>query len=122
MKFVIAENKIKNLIINFLKDNYTPDYDWGSDLFDFYKKEIERWGYVTFFINDYESFIYFDETEKNATTKGEIKYKTLIIHSHLSSKLNNFFGSGIWVDPFVEWFEENTNLEVDSVIRSLDTD
>lgn len=119
MKFVITENKIKNLIINYLKDNFTPDYGWELD---FYKKEVEKWGYVPFFINDYESFIYFDETEKNAVTKGKIKHKTLIIHSHLSSKLNNFFGSGIWVDPFVEWFEKNTELEVETVIRSLDTD
>ena len=105
MKFVITENKLNGLIIDYLKDFYEPDYSWGPELFDFYKKDVKNYNYVEFFINDEVEFTYYGT-------------KQLEIGKKITSELNLMFGK-YWVASFVKWFEDNTNLEVKEV-RLLD--
>jgi hypothetical protein len=109
MKFVITENKLDGVIIDYLKDVYEPDYGWGPELFDFYKEEVKNHKHVEFFINDRPEFAYYDATWNK---------KQLEIGEKIISELNLMFGKH-WIGSFVKWFEDNTNLEVKEV-RLLD--
>lgn len=117
MKFIISENKLNNTILTHLELNFKPDYDWGPELFDFYRNEVEKFGNVYFYVNDFEVFCYY----KQGQPKLKIEPKTLVIFEKISKDLNRWFGNR-WVDVFVEWFEKNTGLEVETVIRSLEED
>lgn len=111
IKYVISESRVEELIVKFLDKNYRPDYDWGPDLFDFYKKDSERYGYLDFVINDIRAYLYLlkeDEWENN-------KPKTLVLQDWIGEQLTDLFGD-MWKPVFVKWFEKNTNLPVEHLI------
>lgn len=105
MKFIITESKIDNIILNFLNMEFIPDYDWGPELFDFYKNEVDKYGSVDFYVNDEVVFTYFGEWD------GYDYLYRLEVYNHVSEILDNVFGSR-WVPVLKNWFEKNTNLEV----------
>lgn len=107
------EDLLKKIIINYLDENYIPDFGWEAS---FYKKEIETWGFIEYDVNDFTEYLYWGKP----SPRNKYGAKTLQISSVISKDLNTRFPS-IWVDAFVEWFEKNTGLEVETVTRSLGT-
>jgi hypothetical protein len=105
MKVILSENKIKDVIYKHLTNNYYPDYNWGEELHDFYKKDVYRHGFVTFTINDDEAFSYLDTP---------VRDKILVISQWLWDELTNLFGR-LFVPVFIEWFENNSGLPVKTI-------
>ena len=110
MKYVISESRLNDFIYEYLTKNYHPDYNWGTELHDFYKKDVENHGWYDFDINDTGAYTYlgpagiYKDNEKN----------TLLIQSWVVDKLNELFGDK-WVSVFIEWFEDNSGLSVKHV-------
>lgn len=107
MKILISENKINWLIREYLDDEYYPDYDWGPELHDFYKKDVKRYGGYEFEVNDKIAYAYYDSGFYD---------KTLIIFPWLSEKLTSLFNNK-WLPVFKEWFEDNSGLKVIQIIN-----
>jgi hypothetical protein len=97
---------LENLIYGFLKDDFYPDYNWGPELFDFYREDVEEHGMIPFYINDSEGYVYYDDG-------------TLEIMPWVSKKLNEYFNDS-WYSVFKDWFEENSGLNVSRIVDSSD--
>jgi hypothetical protein len=100
------KSDVKNLIYGFLQDDFYPDYNWGPELFDFYREDVEQYGSVPFYINDSEGYVYHDDG-------------TLEIMPWVCKKLNDYFND-LWVPVFKDWFEEHSGLKVDRIVDSSD--
>jgi len=101
---VDGRQSLDEIIYDFLKDDFYPDYDWGPELFDFYKNDVEEYGSATFYINDSEGYVYYDGG-------------TLEIMPWVCEKLNEYFNDS-WYSVFKGWFEENSGLVVSRIIDS----
>ena len=93
---------LDEIIYNFLEDDYYPDYNWGPELFDFYKEDVEEYGSHTFYINDDESYTYY-------------KDGVLEIMPSVSEKLDEWFNDS-WMPVFKKWFEEHSGLKVKKIV------
>ena len=114
---IFSESKLDDVIYKYLTSNYHPDYNWGPSLFDFYKEEIERNGYYDFEIEDWPAYSYVGKNGVYGGYTGEIvKAKTLLIEPDVWKKLDKFFGNR-WEPVFVKWFEDNSDLPVEQVIK-----
>ena len=113
MKVIITESKYEEGILNFIKSNFYPDYDWGAHLHTFYKQEVETYGEIEFFIDDVTAYEYYMEYPKLGSDR------VLRIYSVVSQTLNMMFGER-WVPIFKKWFEENSGLMVDFVHVTTD--
>lgn len=107
MKYLILESRLNDLIYGYLTKNYYPDYNWGPELHDFYKKDIDKFGFYDFEINDVSAFTY--------VGKGR---NQLLIKPWVYEKLNDLFGPK-WRSVFIKWFQDNSGLSV-STIRDWD--
>ena len=103
MKYIITESKINQIILDYLNDNVYPDYDWGPDLYDFYKKEIRKYNSYTFPVDGYDGYTYYGEYANHKNV--------LEIHTWLSDKLTALFGDN-WRPVFNDWFEEGSGLKI----------
>lgn len=112
MKIIITENKYNEGILRFIDANFYPDYNWGPELHDFYRKDVETYGYYEFVINDDPAYCYWGKYWGN-----DYEPKTLVIYPVVSEQLNNLFGNR-WVPIFKEWFEEKSGLDVDHVVTT----
>lgn len=123
MDFEIGKKRLESLIIKYLEKNYLPDYGWAEN--SYYKEYTEKWGYVDFPIDDFSEYWYILDPKKTIyfvfdNDRKKIKHpKSLIISTRISKDLNTMFGS-FWVDVFRDWFEKNTGLEVETIIRTID--
>ena len=61
MKYIIPESKINQIIYDFIKDRYYPDYNWGPELHDFYREDVKRHGSYDFEVNDKLAYRYYGE-------------------------------------------------------------
>jgi hypothetical protein len=93
---------LDEIIYNFLEDDYYPDYNWGPELFDFYKNDVEEYGSATFYINDNEEYTYYNDG-------------TLEIMRNISERLDSWFNDS-WKPVFKKWFEEHSGLEVKRIV------
>ena len=100
MKYIISESRFSEFIYDYLTKNYHPDYNWGPELHDFYKKDIEKYGFHDFEINDKRAFAY---------RGGGINQ--LLVRKWVADNLNSLFGD-VWRPVFVKWFEDNSGLPV----------
>jgi hypothetical protein len=100
------KDKLNKIIYDFLKDEYYPDYDWGPELFDFYREDVEKYGSITFYINDSEAYNYYDDG-------------TLEIMPWVCERLDSWFNN-VWYSVFKDWFEENSGLKVSRIVDSTD--
>jgi hypothetical protein len=100
------KSDVENLIYGFLQDDFYPDYNWGPELFDFYREDVEEHGMIPFYINDSEGYVYYDDG-------------TLEIMPWVCKKLNEYFND-LWVPVFKDWFEEHSGLKVDRIVDSSD--
>ena len=104
MDYEIKKDRLNDVVTKFLENNYTPDW-WGSEEFDFFEHNVNEYGIVEFPKNNEILFYYFD-----ATFNKQVIETTPEMTNHL----NGIFGK-FWIDPFVKWFEKNTNLKVKEV-------
>ena len=102
MKVIISESKYEEGILNYLKANFYPDYDWGPELHSFFEEEAVKYGGIDFYINDKVGYDYSREL------------KNLRVLYWVSEPLYNLFEYK-WVPIFKTWFEENTGLKVNEV-------
>ena len=104
MKILITESKVNQIIRKYLESACYPDYNWGPELHDFYRKDVEKYGAYEFQINDEIAYAYYDTG-------------TLEIYPWLSEKLTSLFGNR-WEPVFIEWFEDNSGLKVDDIEKN----
>ena len=102
MKVIISESQLDKIIYDFLEDEYYPDYDWGPELFDFYREEVEEYGGIGFLINDSEGYYYYDDG-------------TLEVLPWVCERLDSWFNNA-WQPVFKKWFEEHSGLKVDRIV------
>ena len=95
---ILGEDSVDELIYLYLNENCYPDYNWGPELHDFYREEIEKYGSYDFLINDEPEYHY-------------IKDAGLYISFRLRDKLDEVFKGYDWVPVFNKWFEENSGLK-----------
>ena len=95
---ILGEDSVDELIYQYLTENCYPDYNWGPELHDFYREEIEKYGSYDFLINDELAFFY-------------EKYSGLHIIFRLRDKLDEVFKGYNWEPVFKKWFEENSGLK-----------
>jgi len=107
MRFIITENKAKDVILKYLDRYIEPDYSWGPELYDFYREDVERHGNYDFVIDDNLAYTYWD---------GKDNHKLLEVMPLVYEQLDALFGN-MWEDLFVEWFEKNSGLTVNTFDR-----
>ena len=104
MKYLITESRLDGLIYEYLTKNYYPDYNWGPDLHDQYKKDIAKFGFHDFIINDKRAYAY----------RGQGRNE-LLVRLWVGKKLDSLFGD-LWKPVFVKWFEDNSGLPVKKLV------
>ena len=107
MKYLIPESKINKIILDYLNDNVSPDYNWGHGLHDFYRDEIEKYNQYTFPINGDDGYTYYGYYSGHKNV--------LEISEWLSDKLTALFGDN-WQPVFNDWFEERSGLKIGTTI------
>jgi hypothetical protein len=101
----LNEKDHNKFIYQYLTENYYPDYNWGPELHDFYREDIEKYGVYDFPIDDRYAYTYLGEWD------GYDYLYTLAVHEWLNKELTSLFGDK-WIPIFKKWFENNTGLEV----------
>lgn len=104
----LNEQELYDIIYQYLTEEYYPDYNWGPELHDFYKEDVKRYGLYNFEINDLPAYTYLGEWD------GYEYLYTLYVNLWIQNELNSLFGD-IWVEVFIEWFENNSGLEVKEI-------
>ncbi len=95
-------SQMDKIIYDFLKDEYYPDYNWGPELFDFYREDVKEYGSIAFYINDSEGYIYYDDG-------------TLEVLPWVCERLDSWFNDS-WQPVFKKWFEEHSGLKVNRIV------
>jgi hypothetical protein len=101
----LNDEELDELIYKHLTEEYHPDYDWGPELYDFYKEDVRIHGSYEFPINDRIGYAYLGEWD------GYDYLHTLMIAEWLTNELTSLFGDK-WIPVFKQWFEDNSGLEV----------
>ena len=101
----LNDEEINDFIYLYLTEGFYPDYNWGPELHDFYRKEIEQYGVYEFLINDVPAYAYLGEWD------GYDYLYTLSITKWAIDELTTMFGDK-WIPVFKKWFENNSGLEV----------
>ena len=65
MKYIITESKMDSAIHSYLTNSVHPDYNWGPELHDFYKKDVKEHGGYGFEIDDVVAYSYYNNSESN---------------------------------------------------------
>lgn len=112
MKYIISESRLDEIIMDFLNNNYYPDYGWEPKV---YKKEVKKHGWFDFDVNDTGAYTFLGPEE--IWKKNE--RNSLLIKSWVTENLTNIFGHR-WQDVFVKWFQSHSGLSVEHVIISQD--
>jgi hypothetical protein len=99
---VDGRQSLDEIIYDFLEEEYYPDYDWGPELFDFYREDVKKYGDISFYINDNPEYTYYDDG-------------TLEILRNISERLDSWFNNS-WKPVFKKWFEEHSGLEVKRIV------
>lgn len=110
-----TEKEIDEMITCYLDQNLYPDYNWGPDLFDFYKDEVKTFGLVDFYIDDDVAYIYFENH------KGRTPNSLEIVDDLLIGYMNKTFNKR-WIGPFKKWFEKNSGLKVNDIYLGTSSD
>ena len=105
------EEELDELIYKYLTEEYHPDYEWGPELYDFYKEDVRIHGSFEFPVDDRIGYAYLGEWD------GYDYLHTLMIAEWLTNELTSLFGDK-WIPVFKQWFEDNSGLEV----REIDLD
>lgn len=109
---IVGLDSMPDIIYNHLKKNFYPDYDWGPELHDFYREEIEQYGSIDFYIDDSVAFTFWKEYG-GLSNRLELQARVYI-------ELNKIFGN-LWEPIFKKWFEENSGLKVNAIVLDRDS-
>lgn len=101
----LNEKDLDKFIYKYLTEEYYPDYNWGPELHDFYREDVDEYGAYDFYINDVVGYTYLGEYD------GYDYLYTLVIHKWVADGLKPLFGNK-WIPVFKEWFEHNSGLTV----------
>lgn len=101
MKYLIDKQRLNDLILEYISEEYVPDYGWTSDYN--YKEDIKIWGEVEFYVNDISCYSY------HKSFKGY--NNILVINNGIVDRLTKMFGN-LWIQVFAEWFTKNTSLPI----------
>ena len=101
----LNEEDLNEFIYQYLTENYYPDYNWGPELHDFYREDVEKYGFYQFSTNDKYGYVYLGEWD------GYDYLYTLVISEWVNKELTPLFGNK-WIPVFKRWFEDNSGLEV----------
>ena len=104
MKYQIDIERLNSIILEYISDEYIPDYGWLTSRE--YKEDIKIWGEIEFYVNDRSSYSY----HKSFRGHNNI----LIIDRQIVDRLTRMFGN-IWIPVFTNWFSDNTSLPIQSV-------
>jgi len=108
MNYIVNESKLNNLILNYINQNFHPDYDWGPELHDFYRNEIDKYGSYNFTIDEERAYDFHKDWGEGPE---------LVVHEFVTDQLNGLFGKH-WSPVFKDWFEKNSGLKAESMIDS----
>lgn len=108
MNYIVNESKLNDLILNYINQNFHPDYDWGPELHDFYRNEIDKYGSYNFTVDEERAY----DFHKDWGAGPE-----LVVREFVTDQLNGLFGKH-WAPIFKDWFEKNSGLKVESMIDS----
>lgn len=109
MKLIITESKYTSAVKYYLDSLYTPDggFDKATD----YRNMMDKFGAIDFNIDGDGAYEYWNSLKNNE--------ERLWVFGRVSNALTQTFGEN-WVDIFVEWFIDNTGLNVDRVYYYID--
>jgi len=96
---------LNEFIYQYLKEEYHPDYNWGPELHDFYRNDVNEHGSYDFEVNDLFAYAYLGEWD------GYDYLYALVITKWVNNGLTLLFGDK-WIPVFKRWFEDNSGLEV----------
>jgi hypothetical protein len=105
MKYTIPESKVNQIIYDYIKERYYPDYNWGPELHDFYRKDVKKHGAYDFTVNDKLAYRYYGEYD------GYDYLYLLEVEDWIANELTSIFND-LWIPVFIKWFEDNSGLEV----------
>jgi len=108
MNYIVNESKLNDLILNYINQNFHPDYDWGPELHDFYRNEIDKYGSYNFTIDEERAYDFHKDWGEGPE---------LVVHEFVTDQLNGLFGKH-WAPVFKDWFEKNSGLKAESMIDS----
>jgi len=104
MKYNIGLEKLNSVILDYISEEYIPDYGWGEQ--NDYKELIQNFGETEFYVDDYISFVYKDRFMGHE--------KILLIRSEITNRLSSMF-SNLWVPVFKKWVMDNTGIKINVV-------
>jgi len=104
MKYIISESQRDSFIYNYLENNYSPDYAWGTDFHGFYKEYFEKHQMREFVSENQPVFVYYNWRQP-----------TLKIFYEVGEELTNLFGD-LWRPVFKKWFIDNTGHPVSNLV------
>jgi hypothetical protein len=110
MTYTIPQERLNNIIIQYLNSNWYPDYGWDSH--EDYRIVWEKWNELEFTVNDEITFSLFLEKIIGYNAKH---HKILMVFPNFYEKMNDLFGKN-WVEVFSKWFKDNTGLNFDEII------
>ena len=120
MKIILSEEKITNLILNYLDDNY-GDLN-STSAFD--EDGNDDWCGVIFYRNDYSDedvvFRWYDKcwwnSESSDNAKEHFEKSPMIIFENTNdiNALNSYFGNR-WKSVFRYWFQKNYDNQVKTI-------
>jgi hypothetical protein len=101
----LNDEEINDFIYLYLTEGFYPDYNWGPELHDFYRDDVNKHGSYDFEINDSFAYAYLGAWD------GYDYLYTLVITKWVNNELTLLFGDK-WIPVFKRWFEDNSGLEV----------
>ena len=136
MKYLIKESQLNDSTIKQLEDAIkrqldmmfnVPDINWTHPYGDFeHNYEHEDTTRIVFYFDDYSDddiiFRWYDAEYWDENPDNYIKFTSkspiVQIDEPYHSNLNNLFGN-LWYKPFKEWFKDNFELSVKSVMDEI---
>jgi len=105
MKYIIHESKVNQIIYDYINDRYYPDYNWGPELHDFYRKDVDTFGVYNFEVDDKLAYRYYGEYD------GYDYLYSLEVEDWIAKELSSIFND-LWIPIFIKWFEDGSGLKV----------
>jgi hypothetical protein len=81
MNYLLNESKLNDLILNYINQNFHPDYDWGPELHDFYRNEIDKYGVYNFTIDEERAYDFHEDWGAGPE---------LVVHEFVTDQLNGY--------------------------------
>jgi hypothetical protein len=129
MKYLIKESQLDVAIKRQLDIMFdVPNINWifGSEYDSETGRDFEDTSVMEFYYGDYYDdnsiFVWYDRSFWDENPDNYIKFTSnspiVVIDEPYHSNLNNLFGN-LWYKPFKEWFKQNFQVSVKSVMDEI---